>query len=292
MELLELLDRHHIERRGAEHKNGRTGWVQVDCPWCGFASQKFHMGFNLANGRTNCWRCGRKQMAEVLAAITGQTAASMRAALGSVQFTTAPAVAHTGRLVYPTGLIPLWQSQRHTWYLKSRGLDPIKLERLWGLQAIRQAARLAWRVFIPIHLNGETVSWTTRAIGGRVGMRYVAAASQQEAVPHAGLLYGEDYVRSTIIICEGPVDVWKIGPGAVATCGTSYTAAQVLRMSKYYTRVVCFDNNPTAQRQAKGLTDLLAGYPGHTYNATFSSADDAGAADECEIAELRDTFLQ
>lgn len=290
MELVDLLDRYRIEHRGSEHKHGRSGWVQVDCPYCGPGSMKFHMGFNLSTGAANCWRCGRKRPANVIADLTRETPRRVAQLLSGVRLAKAEATRHTGRLVLPGSRIDLTASRPHVAYLKERGLDPRELEALWKLEAIGMSPRLAWRIFIPIHLDGQIVSWTTRAIGKRVELRYQAAKAEEEAVPHRDLLYGEDYARHAIIIVEGPVDVWRIGPGAVATCGTSYTAAQVLRMTRFPVRAVCFDSDPVAQRRAVELADALSAYPGDTYNITLD-AKDAGEADDAEIEELREAIL-
>jgi hypothetical protein len=119
----------------------------------------------------------------------------------------------------------------------------------------------------------------------------MSASEVDEVYPHKNLLFGEHYVRDSIIITEGPLDAMKIGPGAVATCGTSYSMEQVLSMSKYPTRVVCFDSEPEAQRRAVALADMLSLYKGDTYVVQLDS-EDAGAATQEEIQELRQTFIE
>ena len=103
---------------------------------------------------------------------------------------------------------------------------------------------------------------------------------------HKELLYGEDYCRGSVIIHEGPTDVWRTGPGAVALLGTGFTDAQVLRLSHYGLRIVCFDSEPAAQRRANKLCSLLDGFPGETINVVLDSKD-PGSATPKEIAKLR-----
>ena len=151
------------------------------------------------------------------------------------------------------------------------------------------SVRLPWRLFIPFHIHGEVVSWTTRSIGQN-GLRYVSASSDQEKVNHKSILYGEDFCRHAVIVHEGPFDVWRTGPGAVATCGTGFSRSQLLRLSNYPVRVICFDNEKQAQQRATELCDLLEPFPGETIQVTLDAKDAAEASDK-EINQLR-RFLE
>lgn len=131
------------------------------------------------------------------------------------------------------------------------------------------------------------VSWTTRTIGN--GVRYLSARPEEEKLNHRHLLYGEDLVPGhAIIVHEGPADVWRTGPGAVATFGTGFQRSQILKLSRYPTRVVCFDNEPAAQEMADKLCDLLVPFPGRTINVRLESGKDAADCDEEEIEQLRE----
>lgn len=177
----------------------------------------------------------------------------------------------------------------HKEYLEKRGFNSAELKRLWRLKSIGLASKLAWRIFIPIHFNNETVSWTTRKIGDN-GARYISAKSTEEIVSAKTLLYGEDYIQQSLIVCEGPTDAWRIGPGAVATMGISYTKEQVSRISKYPQRVICFDSELEAQKRARKLCNDLESFPGKTLNVVLDSKDPGSASYE-EIQELRAKFL-
>jgi len=120
----------------------------------------------------------------------------------------------------------------------------------------------------------------------------LSAGYEQEAVHHKTILYGADYARHAVIVHEGPTDVWATGPGAVATCGTGFTDAQVLALSRYAVRVACFDSSDAAQRRARELCDMLAPYPGETVRVVLETGDDPAEAHPEELAELRRTFLE
>jgi hypothetical protein len=276
---------------GADHKHGREGWLQVDCPWCGGGSGKYHLGISLSTGAAACWRCGKQNTARVIAAISGRNQSKIRESLDGAVMAAAP-VRKRGKLVLPAGRAPMVGAHRA--YLERRGLDPDEMAARWGVEGIANAAgkwrAFRWRLFIPIHHHGEVVSWTTRNIK-KTGQRYLSASEEQESVPHKSILYGADFARHAIIIHEGQIDAWATGPGAVATGGTAYTSAQLRAMARYPVRVVCFDSTPDAQERARVLADDLAPFPGTTHRVELESGKDAAEADPAELKELRDTFL-
>lgn len=284
MKFTEILQAHRIGYR-TEGKHTRRGWIQLDCPFC---LGPLYMGYNLAFGTLNCWRCGPKRPLEVLQKLTGEPWNDLRKLLSDLDREVEVEVPKRGRLILPKGIGPLLQAHRR--YLQRRGFDSTRLERLWQIRAIGHASELSWRVFIPIHYRNKIVSWTTRSISDTVTTRYVSASIEQEELDHKDLLYGEDYCRHSIIVHEGPTDVWRTGPGAVSTFGTGFSAEQVLKISKYPNRAICFDNEPEAQRRACDLCDRLEMFPGHTYRIILDSKD-AATAHEKQIKELRERFL-
>lgn len=284
MKFVDILRQYNWPVAPDSHEHKRPGWEQFDCPFCR-ARHHYRMGYNLSFKYVNCWSCGHHPLLKTLMEITGLPYGKVKDLAGGLPAERA-AVIPRGRLVLPKGLGQLLPA--HERYLKGRGFDPDALVKLWGLQGIGQASRLAWRVFIPFYHEGEVVSWTTRSIAELVGkLRYVSARPSEEILPaKQELLYGEDYVRHAVVVCEGPFDVWRIGPGAVATLGTGFSRAQVARLHKYPIRVVCFDAEPTAQERARSLASELEAFPGTTYNVRLDAKDAAEASDR-EIRQLR-----
>ena len=286
--LTDLLDRSRVPYQLPPHRHVRSGWVGVDCPRCSGGGGKYKLGFELATGRAICWSCGRFDSIAVLAELCGistRDAAGVWSRIPRYQ----PTIQHTGRLVIPPGVGPLGAA--HIQYLRRRGFeDPEGLARLWELKGIGIASKLRWRIFIPIFtVDGRQVSWTTRAIGN-VPDRYVSASSEEEAVPHKSILYGAHLAQHVAVVVEGPVDAWAIGPGAVATCGTSYSTEQVAAAAQYPVRVLCYDDEPAAQRRAQQFARQLAAFPGTTHCVTLETGSDAAAARPEERAELRAAF--
>lgn len=274
------------------HHHVREGWHGFDCPWCSPRSSSVRMGYKESGGYVSCWVCGRKNLVETLAEASGRGWAEVKkliAGLDRPKWDEAE-VKPAGRLTLPKGIGPLLKPHRR--YLRGRGFVPKQLEATWGLGGIGLAARLQWRLFIPIRdRRGAAVSWTTRGIGDADGAKYVGAKPSEEAVPAKSLLYGEEHARSGVVIVEGPADAWRIGPGAVATLGLNYTRAQLLRMAEYPVRAVCFDAEPEAQRTARKLCSELEAFPGATSRIELDS-DDPGAASDRDVELIKREFLR
>lgn len=280
-EILEELNLEFVE--GGEHHHSRPGWINLDCPWCGRGSGKFHLGYNEEKGFFSCWKCGGHHPISVLTKI----GLDYQAALEFFQGRTIAGseIDRTRRgLKEPAGRGPLKKPHRE--YLRGRGFDPDQIAELWQVEGIGLHSRLAWRLYIPIILDGQRVSWTTRAIGERVAQRYVAASAQEEAIPSKSLIYGQDYCLHAIVAVEGPTDAWRIGPGAGALMGTAFTSAQVRKLAKFSNRFLIFDNSSEAQARARKLAESLSCFPGTT-EVLQIDAKDPGAATPREVALVR-----
>ena len=280
MTFTELLEQYSIPYQ-TEGANTRDGWVQLDCNECG---GHLYLGFNESGKYLNCWKCGPLNLVNWLRDVTGEPYNVCKTLLEGIPrdyeyIERKP----KGKLVIPQGVGPLLDC--HKKYLIKRGFNPDELIRLWKIQGIGLSTRLPWRIFIPIYLKGELVSWSTRSIG-ETGTRYVFASSYEESYPHKEMLFGEDYCRHVAIIVEGQFDVMRIGPGAVATCGTGYSPAQLRRIAKYPLRIIVFDNDLEAQRRARKLCADLSMLSGETINVTLKAKDAAEASSQ-EIKELR-----
>src|SRR5207245_2797387 len=108
-----------------------------------------------------------------------------------------------GRYKEPSGVGPLLPEHRN--YLSKRGFDPDEVVEKWGVKGIGRGGRYQWRLFVPVFVEKKPVSWTTRAVGN-VELRYVSAPKTEESVHLKDTLFGEDYVRNTIVVVEGPLD--------------------------------------------------------------------------------------
>lgn len=287
MQFNEILDQYgipHVE--GGQHRHVREGWIGFDCPFCSSGSGKYHAGFNVEGGWVVCWRCGSHRLADTVAELTKEPLFRCFELLKDLSFRVQRRqLREPTKLRVPKGLGPLLPAHRR--YLKGRGFDPDELEQLWGLRGIGIASRLAWRIWIPIHYRGELVSWTTRAIGNG-GLRYVNAGQREESKSMKSLLYGHDFAGHSVVVVEGPADVWRIGPGAVATLGLQTTEDQASLISQFPRRAICFDNEPVAQLRASRLSRQLRDFEGETVVVLLGRFKDAGEADDKTIETIRE----
>ncbi len=270
------------------HRHSRSGWVQFDCPFCGKSTFKYHMGYNRAGRYVNCWRCGRHDLATTLLHLGCKSLSQAKTYVGQLPIERSL----QRRLGGGTLKLPKYGKleKAHKKYLKKRNFRPKELERLWGIGGIGISARLGWRVFIPIYLGGQVVSYTTRSIAD-VKSKYITATPEESIIHPKHVLYGEDYVRDTVVICEGPLDVWAFGPGAVATFGTGWSEQQMMRLTSYRRRIVLFDPEPEAQQRARKLISALEPYRGFTANALLDSDNDVADLSRKDRRLLREELL-
>lgn len=261
----------------------RPGWINIDCVYCGPNSKKFHLGYNIRSGHFNCWKCRGHNALDVLYRL-GLKKEAAEEFLNCVKHEWKPPERIRKGLKEPRCREPLHRA--HVEYLRSRGFNPFQLERIWSIEGIALAHRLKWRIYIPIIHRETRVSWTTRAIGDRVAQRYVSASAEEEVINHKHLIYGRDMCQHSIIVVEGPTDAWAVGPGAGALFGLSYSAQQVHALVRIPLRIVCFDNEPEAQRRAQELCHMLSLFPGTTHNVVLDAAD-PGSAYPRDIRKLR-----
>jgi len=291
----ELFAKYRVEIAPGGHEHVTRGWISVDCPWCSPGWRHYRLGYNEYGHYMSCWSCGGVPLVKTCAELFHVSYTEASRLIGEIDRKQFKQEFKTrGVLQLPPNVEPLLPTPTpaHYKYLKGRfGDDTFGIIKLWHLQAIKISHRLPWRIFIPIHYRGEMVSWTTRAIVDDVRPRYKSANADEEMYPAKSLLYGEDHVRQSVIVCEGPTDVWAIGPGAVATFGTAFTLEQVKRIAKYPRRVILFDSEPAAQKQARKLCRQLEVLDGDTFHVTLA-AKDPGSAKEKEIKKLRKTFLE
>ena len=289
--LQEFLSEHRIPfQEGGSHKHVRYGWTGVQCPWCRTSS--WHLGIRNGDGSCTCWRCGKHRLGDVLMRITGLSWGDVKEVVEkSTRGSLSPSriVSHPSKVIMPRGVGPL--SKAHLTYIRSRGFDPDYLTTTWGVQGIDLAVQLSWRLFIPIIQQNTVVSWTTRTIGKSDAIRYISASPVEESISHKEVLYGADYATHSIVVVEGPTDVWRIGPGAGATFGLNVSYAQLIEIGSYPVRAICFDNSPEAQNRALYLANQLKTMPGETHVIRIESGDDPGSMDEEEVLELRGRFL-
>lgn len=290
--LHDFLRDHHVPyMEGGSHRHVRYGWTGVQCPWC--RTSVWHMGIRESDGYTTCWRCGRHKLIDLLSELTRLPAEKLYEVVRDVRsfsdrLAYRKTVERSDRVILPKGRGPLVKP--HKAYLIKRGFDPRAIESSWNIQGIGIHARLCWRLFIPITIRNEVVSWTTRSVGDHP-LRYISARPDEESVPHTDVLYGADKAHHTVFVSEGPLDCWAIGSGGTAVLGLNVSEVQIKEIGAFPVRVICFDNSKDAQRRADKLAERLCLFPGDTHVVVLESGEDPADAELAEIDELRKCYL-
>lgn len=288
MEIQDFLTRYSIPFDASGHGKNTSGRINVRCPQC----DRFpYYGIHVTKLFGNCWQCGYVNLHKALSELSRLPLSTVRELIGEPSSESLLKELHTGTLKLPSDVHDWDLDHTARQYLASRGFDPDQLKNLWGLRSIGLlGGRLSWRIFIPVHLNGRIVSWTTRKTNN-TEPRYVSAANSDSAVPIEQALYGIDYVRGSCIVVEGPADAWRIGPGAVALLGLRVHNAQLNQLARLASCVICFDAEEAAQVRARKLLRDLSVLGVRVTNIVLESGSDPGSASEGEIKQLRDRFL-
>jgi hypothetical protein len=289
MTIIDVLKALGIDYKTEGDHHCRPGWAQIKCIWC--RTGKWHLGINLRGSYCACWVCGGHRLGDTLAEAATRPIKEILTLTKDLDKGWIPKVVRPkGTLVVPKGLGPLLRA--HKCYLIDRGFSPALLQRRYDVQGLGPfAGDLAWRIYIPIYdQTGLQVSWTTRSIDPQVVLRYRNAEPGAEVYPAKDYLFGGHLAGHSVVVHEGPFDAMKVGPGAVATMGVTYTKNQIDCIASYPIRAICLDNEPRAQRRAERLCSELEGLEGETYLVRIGGKDPASAPKK-EIIALRKRFL-
>lgn len=227
MDLLRYLQDNHIPY-WTSGKNVTPGWVNIRCPMPRCFDRSNHGGFNLLIQPPyyHCWKCGGHRLVNVVSVLSK---ASFRRANEIIKdYAGQSAFAPVERPKKSFRLPGVALADYHIRYLRARYFNPDDIIRKYHVLGTGLAGKYKLRIIIPIIYKGEIVSFQGRDITGQQELKYKACPQEMEIIPHKHTLYNLDAVENTMVITEGILDTWRIGDGAVATYGTSFTDEQVL----------------------------------------------------------------
>lgn len=273
MELKEFLEDYNIEY-WESGKNVSTGWINIQCRFCG--DETNHLGIRLSDLTANCWKCGRKNLISVIkeaasvsykeakeifkrleptGTITKQKDEDLRIkhlkSVGSDSFVRLPPDI--------TRVFP----KLHRDYLKKRRFDYRQLIRKYQIKAVYNSAdNYAFRIIIPIFVNGTMVSFTSRDVSGYADVRYLHASLSECHTRPKDLIYNFDTIPKggKAILVEGVFDAWRLGKGAICSFGTQLSGKQLVELSKMELNhlFIFFDQDKSGIASAKALSRVVA----------------------------------
>jgi len=267
MDIVQLYKDYRLDfKQVGEHKHVRSGFVNVECPFC-VGNPGYHLSYHLENEYFICWRCGFKHTDFALSTLLNTSIPQAREIAknyGSIALFK-PVLKkryNTKDFILPA-VVPLTGS--HKKYLEKRNFDPDKLEYEWDLMSTTPTSKVEnlnykHRILIPFIWEGVLVTFDSRDTTGKAMNKYMACPLEHEIIPHKNILYGKQSKwEEKGIAVEGPTDVWRFGTNAFATSGIKFTIKQLREISKLFKRVaVCFDGGePQALEQANLLVSEL-----------------------------------
>lgn len=277
------------------HRHYRQGWIDIECPFCQGNSHGYHLGFNVMGDYFNCWRCRGKSQMKVVQKLLKCTSGKAMEVIElyrtrSAQQFHSPVSVRDVQTTLPSGAREV--EPRHMKYLLNRGFEESIVEE-YGLKGTGVSGDFKHRLVIPITYRGRLVSWTARDITGKSELRYISCEKDQEAVNHKSILFGLDMCLSyeSVIIVEGPIDQMKLGAGSVALFGLGFGMDQIKLLGRFWKKIILFDPEPQAQKEARRLAGLLSAMRGEVEVALLDGAEDPGAIPQHEARHLKMELL-
>lgn len=313
-EILQFDVEAYLRSRGiaVSHQSEHTshGYVNIQCPFCG--DQSDHLGINTTTKAANCWVCGGKSIARIIATLEG--GCSYAEANTVIKEFANPAFGlmyEQEEPVHPRlkrrNIIPaaaLGKEHLNKWpnvhvkYLRDRRFNPSEVVFKYDLYAMAQTGKFSWRIIIPVYQNGRVVTFSSMDIT-KHRAKYLACPNQRGVVEIKDTIYNIDNVGNTMLILEGYTDVWRVGDGSVAVMGLQFTPRQLRLIAERSPRqaVILFDgedpNRPDFEEkhrltlaQARKLAVSLKGLV-RNVDVMEMSHNDPGDLLEDEVAELR-----
>ena len=294
LDFLALAEEYRIPTLSEGHHHCVQGWIQTHCPGCS-VGYGWHLGWNIAKGYFSCWRCGKRKTNDVLRSLLPSVPLGelYRRFLSGRRAAPVPVVRRRGaaaRVVYPPDTGPLRLSQRA--YIIGRGFDPDEIQSMWDVKGVGPCGGIwAYRILMPIHdSDGRVVSYTARAIAEEAQPRYRNLSIEKSVLNPKLMLYGEHLVSGDhVVVVEGPIDAWRVGPGAVALMGAVWVPEQVetLRSFKRITLIPDNDVEGTGLDAMKRLAAWLGSGDSEIELVTGLDSDPGAMSDE-EVAELKE----
>lgn len=246
-------------------------YYRVCCPYCG--DKKYRLSINHMwghldplTGSRNLWliechhqKCladWEQQKWFYVQLMTAEASKEDTVEKGKVAATKA------GQLYWPGTIWPvnkLVEDHPARLYLESRHFDCDWLVRQFQvgyLLDVKPKYRfLRDRIIIPIFAEGETIGWQARiAHEAKPGeLKYIS----MQGMPRASTLYNFDSAKqySHVIVVEGPTDVWRTGPDAVAVLGKP-SGMQTHMLATHWKKIIVLLDED-AKRESEDLLNIL-----------------------------------
>lgn len=272
----------------------RGNWIGIQCLWC--ADHSNHLGINLDHKTINCWMCPAKGTVIKLIMTIDQCGYE-RAASTVQEFSDVRLYAESKRQgedevrerINKVKLDKYIKDELmtvHAKWLALRRFDPEWIFREYNLLCCGPVGRWSNRIIIPFHQRGRLITYTTRDVTDKAKVPYVHLPNEESTVPIKETLYNIETMEDTVIVVEGPTDVWRLGKSVVATMGYKYTPIQLVALVKARRIFIMFDTETWAQEVAMNLAKDLSTVVSHVENVCLPEGD-PGDLSEDDVKHIR-----
>lgn len=278
-------------------KNNVEGCLTIHCPCCpeDDPDPSRHGNLNPETGSYSCWRCKGSHPAVVIARAgrISVTAASnlIRKYKTGIAVSKKLEVQMAESISLPGSPIP---QDVHRKYLEGRGFDIDELcfyrgIKFTGMMEKWNGVDWGFRIIIPVYdRKNNLVSFQGRALFKQQEPRYLFPPKERQVRDCKTLLYGAEICKldEPVIVVEGVMDAWKLGPGAVCTFGSSVTSEQVYELSRYRKVYLAFDNEPAAKEHALEVAKQLSslGTEAFLVDTDFGENEDGSVKDVGDLS--------
>ena len=214
-DIVKFLDKHNVHWTD-KGSNVKRGNINVACPFCKDDPSE-HLGISLETGYWCCWRDQKnhkgKRLHRLLIALTGISYVEADAQLSSkaIEASDIESIA-TGKffqedeprkkrkkkrgMKLPKEFMPInvqYRSGRvYRDYLAERSMALPNA--LWKRYYLHYCSIGEWRkrIILPVHLYGELVTWTARAVNLDTDLRYKSLGNEEGTLPIKHTIYNFD----------------------------------------------------------------------------------------------------
>lgn len=298
-DLLAFLNDYEIDYRQSA-KNVGTGWIGLsECPFCG--APGYHFGINLRSKGYSCWVCHTETKGGVPTLISALLDIPRKSTIEIIQKYSTKFLdfktRETGqKVILPSKLKPI--SEMGLQYLKKRNFNENIIEK-YHLQDTGIFSKMKvqdfeqdfkFRIFIPIIMNHEIVSYTARDYTEEQEPKYQHPVLEAVKIAPSSCIYNIDTVKDRMLILEGPTDVWRMQEEAVSMQGIKITKEQIRCIAERNLKkvVILFDEH--AEEAAKTLSRQLSGLVDNI-SVAFLSEGDPAELSEIDAIKIKRNLL-
>jgi hypothetical protein len=235
--LIRIFEKNNIPYQLAG-RNVKRGNLTIKCPFCGSLDKGMHLGINLDDGAFSCWRDHEhrgRNTARLVSVLLRCSIAQARSELGlgvldddeyvrAIKFLVDNPEIDT-RSVGGVSFLSFESSFRtidrqglrsRFWsYLEDRGFSDSDIEYLCSHYNLHctLSGDFKNRIIIPVYLDDQLVTWTSRSIDSRSELRYKDLAIEKSIRHCKFCLLDYDYIKEggeILFVVEGPFDAMNL----------------------------------------------------------------------------------